>query len=112
MATVGVGRIVRGTNTTDLAPNAAGAGGDQFPAGGDVWCYWANASVSPITVTVACPGNVRGQAIEDLVVTVPASGFAAQGPFPGDTFGDDAGLVSMTYSTETDLTFGAWKLGQ
>lgn len=112
MATVGVGRIVRGTNVEDLAPNAASAGGDKFAPGGDVWCYWANASVSPITVTVVAPGNVGGLAIADLAVTVPASGFAVQGPFPGHLFAGDDGLVSMTYSTEADLSFGAWKLGQ
>lgn len=117
MATVGVGNIVRSVNVSDLAPNAASGGGDKFAAGSDVWLYLENASVAPIDVTVATPGTVRGLAIEDLVIAVPAAaggvpGYAVRGPWPADVFGDSQGLVSLTYSTEVGLSFGAWRLGQ
>jgi hypothetical protein len=110
MATVGVGNITRAANVEALAPNAASAGGDRFAAGGRVFAYFANASGAPITVTVATPGTVDGLAIADLTISVPAGGYAVRGPFPEHLFGDAGGLVSLTYSTETDLTFGAWKV--
>lgn len=114
MATVGVGRIVRGSSVTNLAPNTAAAGGDKFAAGSDVWLYVANAhATNPRTITAVCPGNVGGQEITDLAITVAAVSFAVRGPFPADLFGDANGLVSLTYSDSgADITFGAWKLGQ
>ena len=111
MATVGVGVITRATSATDLSPNAANAGGDKFTAGRDTFLYLENSSGAPITVTVDTPGTVRGQAIADLPIIVPATGYAARGPFPADVFGDAGGLVAMTYSTHTGLSFGAWKVG-
>lgn len=111
MATVGVGVIGRAANVTDLSPNAASAGGDKFPAGSDVWAFWENSTAAPITVTIDTPGTVRGQAIAELEIAVPANGYAARGPFPADVFGDAGGLVSATYSTEVGLSFGAWKVG-
>lgn len=109
MATVGVGVITRAANVEELDPRTASASGDKFAAGSTTWCYWANSSGAPITVTVATPGNVRGLAIADLAVAVPANGYAIRGPFPADVFGDSGGQVAMTYSTHTALTFGAWK---
>ncbi|MEV0805733.1 hypothetical protein [Micromonospora sp. NPDC050200] len=111
MATVGVGVIGRGANVSDLSPNAASSGGDKVTAGRDVWLFWENTSGAPITVTVATPGTVRGLAIADLDIVVPAGGYAVRGPWPADVFGDAAGLVSLTYSTEVGLSFGAWKVG-
>ncbi|MGC5664929.1 hypothetical protein ACN261_31565 [Micromonospora sp. WMMD723] len=111
MATVGVGRITRAANTTDLSPTAAAAGGDKFTGGSDVWVFWENVSGAPITVTVETPGTVAGLAVADLTISVPAGGYAARGPFPASVFGDPAGLVAMTYSTHTGLSFGAWKVG-
>jgi hypothetical protein len=113
MAVVGVGRITRNANVEVLAPNAASAGGDQFAGGGDVWLYLANAdAVATRQVTVATPGNVGGQAIFELDIVVPMAGIAVRGPFPPSLFGDPDGRVSLTYDDETQLTFGAWKLGQ
>ncbi|SCL15061.1 hypothetical protein [Micromonospora inyonensis] len=111
MATVGTGVITRAASTSDLSPNAASASGDKFTAGHDVWLFLENTSGAPITVTVTTPGTVRGQAIADLTISVPAGGYAVRGPWPADTFGDAGGLVSLTYSTHTGLSFGAWKVG-
>lgn len=110
MATVGVGTITRAANTTFLSPNNASASGDKFPGGEAVWVFWLNGSGAPITVTVETPGTVGGLAIADLTISVPANGYAVRGPFPASVFGDSAGLVAMTYSTHTDLSFGAWKV--
>ncbi|MCT2276316.1 MULTISPECIES: hypothetical protein [Micromonospora] len=111
MATVGVGVIGRVANVTELAPNAASAGGDKFTAGRDVWLHLKNTSGAAITATVVTPGTVAGLAIADLDITVPAGGYAVRGPWPADVFGDAAGLVSLTYSTHVGLSFGAWKVG-
>lgn len=111
MATVGTGVIGRAANVTDLSPDAASSGGDKFTGGSDVWAFWENATGAPITVTIDTPGTVAGLAIADLVITVPANGYAVRGPFPAAVFGDAAGLVSMTYSTHVGLSFGAWKVG-
>ncbi|MEV6798539.1 hypothetical protein AB0M91_09345 [Micromonospora rifamycinica] len=111
MATVGTGVITRAASATDLSPNTANSGGDKFTAGSDVWLFLENSSGAPITVTVETPGLVRGQAIADLTISVPAGGYAARGPWPADVFGDGGGLVALTYSTHTGLSFGAWKVG-
>lgn len=111
MTTVAPLNIVRGTNITALDPYTAQVGGDKFPASGATSCYWSNSSGAPITVTLATPGTVRGLAIADLTVSVPAGGYAVQGPFPPDLFGDVDGLVSMTYSTNVGLKFGPFKTG-
>lgn len=111
MATVGTGVITRQANVTDLSPNPASAGGDKFTAGSDVWAFWENSTAAPITVTIVTPGNVRGQAIADLEIVVPANGYAARGPFPADVFGDAGGLVSAGYSDAAGLSFGVWKVG-
>lgn len=110
MATVGVGTITRAGNTTDLSPHAASASGDKFPAGRGVFLVFQNASEADITVTVATPRTVEGLAVEDLEITVPAGGIAVRGDFPEHVFGDATGLVSMSYSAHTDLTFGVWKV--
>lgn len=111
MATVGVGVITRAANVTDLSPNPASAGGDKFAGGADRWVFWENTTAAPITVTIVTPVTVGGLAVDDLTVAVPANGYAVRGPFPADVFGDAAGMVSMTYSTEVGLSFGTWKVG-
>ncbi|MFI5561506.1 hypothetical protein ACIA2T_19685 [Amycolatopsis japonica] len=71
--------------------------------------YVANGSASPITVTVQTPLTVDGLNVEDLTVTVPASGFRLIGPFPVGTFGQpsdnaNAGKALVDYSSVTSVT--------
>jgi hypothetical protein len=106
VATLSTLRIVRGTNLTNLAPAAAAEAGDKFTPGADTFLHLANASESPITVTVATPGQVGGLAIADLEITVPAEGYAVQGPFPAGLFAGSDGLAALTYSEHVGLTVG------
>ena len=55
--------------------------------------------------TFETPGNVGGNAIADLVVTVPATtGDKMIGPFPPNIYNDSVGDVNITFSEITGLT--------
>jgi hypothetical protein len=60
-----------------------------------------------MTVTVTATGKLRGQAVADLVVTVPATtGDKMIGPITPDLFASPADGVSasITYSSTTSVT--------
>jgi hypothetical protein len=93
--------------------DAATGGGDSFENDGRVILHAKNASVSPITVTVAAeqattqkPGF--GELTKaDAAVAVPADGEAFLGPFPTIAFGV---LGQITYSDVTTLTIAALRV--
>lgn len=87
---------------------AAAAGGDKVAPNDRGAVLVTNGSGSPITVTVAVPGNTKyGQAAPDVPVTVPASGSRLIGPFPSDLADPTDGLVAITYSAVTTVTVAA-----
>lgn len=90
---------------------AANAGGDTFNPGNNVFLHVKNGSAGALTVTVVTPGNVSGQAVADVAVSVPASGERMIGPLPGSLFARAAdGLGDITYSGVTSLTIGVFEL--
>lgn len=105
MATVATQQVVR----AGLAPaySAASAGGDAAAPGGSSFLHVKNAGASPVTLTVVTPGTIEGFAIADLTVSIPAAGERMVGPL-GDVFRDPAtGLVALTWSAVTSVTFAA-----
>lgn len=96
-----------------LAPTyvAANVGGDTFGPGNNVCIHVKNGSAGALTVTLVTPGNVVGQAVADVAVSVPAGGERLIGPLPGSLFARAAdGLGDITYSGVTSLTVAVFEL--
>lgn len=103
-------------NVAGVVPtyNAAAAG-DQVQAEDDVYIHVKNASGAPITVTIPTPGKTQGIDIADPVFSVAATtGERIIGPLRPDLFGDPAsspaGLVSLTWSSTTSVTWAVLEL--
>lgn len=113
MATLTVQQISRAGLTPAFA--AAAAGGDAFANSGKTYLHVKNANVGAArTVTLASqlPAGAipQGAAKGDLAVVVAASGEKLIGPLDPAAFNDANGRVVVTYSTEADLTVGAFAL--
>lgn len=85
--------------------NAASSGGDKVPPGDRTVLHVKNDSGSSIDCTIVTPGTVLGQDISDVVVSVPASGERFAGPLPYQELAGDDGLVDVTWSATTSVTF-------
>lgn len=86
---------------------AAAGGGDKVAPASHGAVLITNGGGSPITVTVAVPGNTEyGQAEPDYTVSVGAGAAKLIGPFGADLAGVD-GLVALTYSDVTSVTIAA-----
>lgn len=110
MATVTVQDVTRaGTAPTY---NAASGGGDKFPPGAGVLIHVLNTSGSAITPTFATPGQVSGLDIADAVGgTTPATtGSRFYGPFPPELFAGSDGLVAVSWSATTGVTYAVLRV--
>lgn len=99
--------------TTGLAATfaAAATAGDTFLNNGRTFFYVKNANVTTartVTINSLVPCNQGSD--HDLVVSVAASTNMMIGPFEQSRFNSSAGVVSATYSAETDLTVAAISL--
>jgi hypothetical protein len=89
------------------AYDPAAGGGDKVRPGEHVFLHVKNADDASHTVTIVTPGTVKGQAIADLAVAVPA-GEDRMIPVPADLFRNPVdGLASITYDAVTDVTVAA-----
>lgn len=88
---------------------AAAGGGDKAAPGKGRFLHVKNASVAPITVTIATPGtSPSGLAIADRAVVVAASG---EQMIPLlDEYRASDGLAVITYSGVTTLTVAALQI--
>lgn len=87
---------------------AAGASGDKVAPNDRGFVFVKNGSASPITVTVADPGETKyGQANPDIPVAVAAGATKLIGPLRSDLAAEEDGLVALTYSDNTDVTVAA-----
>jgi hypothetical protein len=102
-------QITRAGLTPSLA--AVGGSGDEFHPGDNVFLRVDNGSGGSINVTVVTPKTVRGQAIADLVVAVPAAGSKLIGPLPKEDYANPAdGKGDISYSATTSLTIAVLEL--
>lgn len=92
--------------------SSAAGGGDKFIPDKDVFIHVKNGSGGAITVTVATPGDVDGEAIADRAVSVGATSEKMIGPFPKQLFANpaDSGKAAITYSGVTSLTIAVLEL--
>ena len=76
----------------------------------------ANAAASTMTVTLAIPSGASGYpniSYSSLAVLVPNSSNKWIGPIQAPIFADPTtGLCTITYSTSTSVTVGAFNLQQ
>lgn len=88
----------------NLSLSAANTDGHSFKADPRCVLVVANASGGAVTVTVPTSDTVRGLAIEDRTVSVPASQTRYIGPF-GDHYTEDAtGDVNINFSAVASVT--------
>ena len=101
---------------TGLAPaySAANVDGHAVLNRGEMFLHVKNASGAPINVTLVTPSTVRGRAVADDVVAVPAAGERMIGPFDPELFdfksGADANKLHVNFSSVTSVTVAALKL--
>jgi hypothetical protein len=93
-----------------ISTSTASAGGDKVSPGARVHVH--NGHSAAITCTIATPGTARGGlAIADKTITVTNGSFPANlvaFDVPADPYQDPAdGLVSLAWSTTTNITFWA-----
>lgn len=86
---------------------------DSFTVGNDgrVMLHFKKTGAGACTVTIVTPGTVRGKAIADATVNVPATtGDVMIGPFPPDLYNDANGNISFTLSDVTGLSVAVVRL--
>ncbi|MEO3978771.1 hypothetical protein [Streptomyces sp. CAU 1734] len=96
-----------------LAPSyaSAAAGGDKVTPSERTFLHVKNGAGAPITVTLTASASVRGQAVGNITVSVPASGDRMIGPLPADLLaGPSDGLVPIGYSSATSVTVAALRI--
>lgn len=87
--------------------HAASAGGDKVPPGSLLEVV--NGDASDKTVTLVTPGTAYGQPIGDQAVVVTA-GERRHILIPNEGFTGSDGLVSLTWSAVTSVTFAVLRV--
>ena len=103
---------VQNISLAGITPSYAGAAeaGDEFLNTGDTFFQIKNGG-SEATVTIETPAKIEGIDIAEIAVVVPATtGDKMIGPFDSSIFNQTTGRVAVTYSSETSITVGAFKL--
>lgn len=101
---------------TGLAPayTAANVDGHAVLNRGEMFLHVKNGGAAPVNVTLVTPSTVRGRAVADDVVAVPAAGERMIGPFDPNLFdfgsGADANKMHVDFSAVTSVTLGAFVL--
>jgi hypothetical protein len=113
MATLTVQQISRAGINPTLA--AAAAGGDAFANSGKTFMRVKNGHATlarTVTIASQLPAGAipQGTAKADLSISVTALEERWIGPLDPATFNDANGRVVATYSSEADLTVGAFAL--
>jgi len=84
--------------------------GDDFANDGNTYVEVKNTGTQK-TLTITTPATVRGVAIADLAITIPATtGDVKIGPFPPEIFNDGNGRVHTLLDAVTGATIGAFKV--
>lgn len=109
MATLGTQVIA----LAGLAPTYAPAtgGGDRCEVGDRNFLHVKNGAGSPVTVTLTATAALRGQAVSNVTVSVPAAGERMIGPLSSDLLQNQTdGLCAIGYSSATSVTVAALRI--
>lgn len=91
--------------------STASSGGDKVACGERTFLHIKNGSASSVTVTLTATATVRGQAVTNPTVSVPASADRFVGPITADLFaGATDGLCAVGYSATTTVTVAALRI--
>ena len=104
---------IQNITLSGLTPSfvSAASGGDEFSNNGRTFIYIKNANgATARQVTVTSQTNCNQGFTHDVAVSVPASSEELIGPFANSRF-NVAGVTSVSYDDETDLTIAAIQLG-
>ena len=109
MATLGTQVIaLAGLNPTYAA---AAGGGDKCEVGDRNFLHVKNGGGSSITVTLTATAAVRGQAVSNVTVSVPAAGERMIGPLSSDLLKNASdGLCAIGYSGVTTVTVASVRI--
>jgi hypothetical protein len=103
---------------TDISAGMVPAtNGDTLPASVATYLHVKNASGAAVTVTVtpAAGSGPLGTTIAPIALTPPVAattGDMIYGPFPASPFGDQNGLVNLSYSATASVTVKALSIAQ
>jgi hypothetical protein len=91
---------------------AAGAGGDTFAAGSQMYLRVKNANAAACVVTVTPPagGNDQGTTTAPYALTpsvAATTGDRIYGPFPVNPFADQNGNINVSYSVTATVSVEA-----
>ncbi|MFI5769654.1 hypothetical protein ACIA74_14045 [Streptomyces sp. NPDC051658] len=90
---------------------SAAAGGDKVECGDRNFIHVKNGSASAVTVTLTATAMVRGQAVSNLTVSVPASGERLIGPIQPDLLQNQTdGLCAVGYSASATVTVASLRI--
>jgi hypothetical protein len=89
---------------------AAGATGDTFANNGKCFIEVEDTGTTAPTVTIASQVACNQGETHDVTVDVQSGEIRHIGPFPTSRFNDADGLVTVTYSSETDVTIRVFQL--
>lgn len=90
---------------------AATGGGDKCEVGDRNFLHVKNGSGSPVTVTLTATAALRGQAVSNVTVSVPASGERMIGPLNADLLQNQSdGLCAIGYSSATTVTVASLRI--
>lgn len=90
---------------------SAAAGGDKCEVGDRNFLHVKNGSASSVTVTLTATAAVRGQAVANLTVAVPASGERMIGPLAADLLQNQTdGLCAVGYSASATVTVASLRI--
>ncbi len=85
------------------------ASGDKFKAGPTTRIHVKNGDGSSHTVTpTVTQAGVGGSTVTLAAITVAAGAEKIIGPFPAEYFGDADGLVALTWSATTSMTWSVF----
>lgn len=91
--------------------NTAAAGGDEFVPDGRTFIHVKNDSAAEMTVTVVTTSEKLGDlAVADRSLAIAAGAEAMLGPFGKEDFAAADGNADITYSDETSVTVGVFRL--
>lgn len=112
MATLTTQSITRAGVTPTYA--AVAVGGDACEVGDDIYLHFKNTNAATRTVTLAIPAGAStypNVTYTNVAVVVPATtGDKLIGPISSLFKDPTTGLCTITYSADTNLTVGCFKL--
>lgn len=96
------------TGLSRAAATAAGATGDTVANNGNMHIIVTDTGTTAPTVTIISQTACNQDETHDIEVSIPSGESRVIGPFPPSRFNTAAGVIEVSYSSETDVTIEAY----